>query len=115
MNRIFFGTVIGLASSGAKARGGSCNSVLCDATASIFLLLLSGIFAVSMYDSIRKQGFIRGVISNRAARILFVYVGILIIAIGGSVSAHKIWGKVGSISYLALIGISVLTLSKASK
>jgi hypothetical protein len=115
MNRLFFAVVIGLVSTSVEARGGSCNSGVCNATAAIVLLILISLLSASLLDSIREHGFIKVLISNQVARIIFGYAGILIVAVGGSVAADKLWGKLGSISYLALVGIAVLILFKASK
>jgi len=115
MNRLFFAVVIGLVYTSVEARGGSCNSGVCNATAAIVLLILISLLSASLLDSIREHGFIKVLISNQVARIIFGYAGILIVAVGGSVAADKLWGKLGSISYLALVGIAVLILFKASK
>lgn len=76
----------------------------------VLLLLVIG----SVYDSARERGFVRGIITNRAAQFVLGYVGILAFVIGGSVTVEILWGRraamwaLGSLLVLLIFGPKLL-------
>ena len=98
----------------AQSRGGSCNSAACDVTAALVLIVLLLLFLGSIYDSIREKGLLRGITTNRAARFVLGYIGMLVFVVGGSVAVEKLWGKhaamwaLGSLLVALVFGPSLL-------
>jgi hypothetical protein len=103
MNRLPVAIMLSFFAAEASARGGSCSSGSCSATAAVVLVLCLLAFVASLYDSIRERGLIKGLVTNRAAQWVFGYLAILAVSVGGSFAAAELWGERAALWYLGIL------------
>jgi hypothetical protein len=94
----------------AQARGGSCNSVVCNITGGIVLAVLLLLLAISLYWSIKERGFWRGIAGHRAIQWLAGYVAILLVAFGVPLLAALLWGAQAALWALGALCFGVFVV-----
>jgi hypothetical protein len=95
-------------SGNAFARGGSCNSALCNATAAIVFLVLLFAVVVSVVASVRRHGLVTGLLRHRGLQFALFYVALLIVCAVGSVIIGRHFGKEAAMWFLG--GLAVVAL-----
>lgn len=81
----------------AQARGGTCQSDICEFTGGLFGLALLVIFLFSLSASIAKHGFWKGIFEHAAVRILILYCTAICGLILAMFLAVEVFGEMGAV------------------
>jgi len=87
--------------------GGSCrNGPFCDVFTLMIVILIAGVFVVTLIDRVQKHGFVRGVIGHRGV----IAAAVIALAVGPVYGGYSLFGAPGVAGALVLLLLALFAI-----